>query len=41
MFKTKKTKSKKEEAPKPLIEKVEVQGVKKDDGVRVITRSNG
>lgn len=41
MFKTKKTKSKKEEAPKPLIQKVEVQEVKKDDGVRVITRSNG
>ena len=41
MFKTKKIKEKKEEAPKPLIEKVEVQEVKKDDGVRVITRSNG
>ena len=41
MFKSKKNKAKKEEAPKPLIEKVEVQEVKKDDGVRVITRSNG
>jgi hypothetical protein len=41
MFKSKKTKTKNEEAPKPLIEKVEVQETKKDDGVRVITRSNG
>ena len=41
MFKSKKSKQKKEEATKPLIEKVEVQEVKKDDGVRVITRSNG
>ena len=41
MFKSKKSKAKEEEAPKPLIEKVEVQEVKKDDGVRVITRSNG
>ena len=41
MFKDKKSKSKKEEAPKPLIEKVEVQETKKDDVVRVITRSNG
>jgi hypothetical protein len=41
MFKRKKSKAKKEEATKPLIEKVEVQEVKKDDGVRVITRSNG
>ena len=41
MFKSKKRKEKKEEAPKPLIEKVEVQEVKKDNGVRVITRSNG
>jgi len=41
MFKSKKSKQKKEEAPKPLIQKVEVQEVKKDDGVRVITRSNG
>jgi len=41
MFKQKKSKKKKQEAPKPLIEKVEVQEVKKDDGVRVITRSNG
>ena len=40
MFNKKKSK-KKEEAPKPLIEKVEVKEVKKDDGVRVITRSNG
>ena len=36
-----KKKSKKEEAPKPLIQKVEVKETKKDDGVRVITRSNG
>jgi len=41
MFKQKKSKTKKQEAPKPLIEKVEAQEVKKDDGVRVITRSNG
>ena len=41
MFKSKKSKAKKEEAHKPLIEKVEVKEVKKDDGVRVITRSNG
>ena len=41
MFKGKKSKAKKEEAPKPLIEKVEVQETKKDNGVRVITRSNG
>jgi len=41
MFKSKKSKEKKEEAPKPLIEKVEVQETKKDNGVRVITRSNG
>jgi hypothetical protein len=41
MFKDKKSKSKKEEAPKPLIQKVEVKETKKDDGVRVITRSNG
>ena len=41
MLKSKKSKQKKEEAPKPLIQKVEVQEVKKDDGVRVITRSNG
>lgn len=41
MFKSKKSKAKKEEAPKPLIEKVEVQEVKKDNGVRVITRING
>jgi hypothetical protein len=32
---------KKEEIAKPLIQKVEVKEVKKDDGVRVITRSNG
>ena len=36
-----KKKSKKEEAPKSLIQKVEVKETKKDDGVRVITRSNG
>ena len=41
MFKGKKKSKKKEEAPKPLIEKVEVQETKKDDGVRIITRSNG
>jgi hypothetical protein len=41
MFKIKKSKPTKEEATKPLIEKVEVQETKKDDGVRVITRSNG
>jgi len=41
MFKSKKSKQKKEEAPKPLIQKVEIQEVKKDDGVRVITRNNG
>ena len=35
------SKAKKEEAPKPLLEKVEVQETKKDNGVRVITRSNG
>lgn len=40
MFNKKKSK-KKEEVTKPLIEKVEVKEVKKDDGVRVITRSNG
>ncbi len=41
MFKSKKSKVKKEEAPKPLLEKVQVQETKKDNGVRVITRSNG
>lgn len=37
-----KRKSKKKEViAKPLIQKVEVKEVKKDDGVRVITSSNG
>jgi hypothetical protein len=36
-----KNKNKKEDAPKTLIQKVEVKETKKDDGVRVITRSNG
>lgn len=37
----KKKSKKKEEAPKPLIQKVEVQEIKKDNGVRIITSTNG
>ena len=36
-----KKKTKKEEAPRPILEKVEVNEVKKANGVRVIVSSNG
>lgn len=36
-----KKKTNKEEAPRPILEKVEVNEVKKANGVRVIVSSNG